>query len=64
MNNKLLITGGTGFFGKSLISFLKKSTNNYDIYVIARNPEKQYNNPIFNNGEFMMKFQYVSGWFS
>jgi dTDP-glucose 4,6-dehydratase len=36
---KILITGGTGYFGKSIISFLIK--NNFDlehIYILSRNP--------------------------
>lgn len=38
---KILLTGGTGFFGKSLLSFFKKNNPGLEkINVLSRYPEK------------------------
>ena len=50
---KLLITGGTGFFGKALLSYANDNNLQYDIYVMSRNPERIYNNEIFKNANII-----------
>ena len=41
---KFLITGGTGFIGKKLVSFLIQ--NNHEITILTRNNKKINNNSI------------------
>lgn len=50
---KLLITGGTGFFGKALLTYANNNHLQYDISVLSRNPEKVYGNAIFKNSKFI-----------
>ena len=50
---KVLITGGTGFFGKALVSYMRNHGMAYDIYVMSRNPERQYENPLFKHVKFI-----------
>ena len=41
MRKRLFITGGTGFFGKSILSMIKRGHyENYDFCILSRNPEK------------------------
>lgn len=50
---KILITGGTGFFGKALLTYANDNNLQYDIYVMSRNPEKIYGNEIFRNAKII-----------
>ena len=45
-SKKILITGGSGFFGKSILSFLKKESNLSKVIILSRNPDsiKKYFN--------------------
>lgn len=36
----LFITGGTGFFGKSILNYLNHSNYHFDVYVLTRNSRK------------------------
>ena len=42
MNNKLLMTGGTGFFGRALLRYHLSNPNKFeaDVFVLSRDPEK------------------------
>ena len=38
---KILLTGGTGFFGKSILDMVKRELlTGYDFTILSRNPEK------------------------
>jgi nucleoside-diphosphate-sugar epimerase len=56
---KILITGGTGYFGKSILAYL--GDNNLDIeevYILSRNPKKLAND--FNLKNFSFKITLVA----
>ena len=40
LGKKVFITGGTGFFGKSLLDFFKGNDINVEVTVLSRNPDK------------------------
>ena len=51
MRKKIFITGGTGFFGKSLLRFFQKNNLHlkYQLYILSRSPDiflKNYSNDI------------------
>lgn len=50
MSKKILLTGGTGFFGKSILDMVRrKELTGYDFTILSRNPEKFLQNfPEFN----------------
>ncbi len=61
--NKILITGGTGFFGKSILSYLSKNQkvcgDQTIFYILSRDPERFLaENPIF---AAQGMFQFIKG---
>ena len=58
-NIRLLITGGTGFFGKSILSyFYIKNPGIAKITVLSRHPEKL--NDVFDTKSFPFEIEYVA----
>jgi len=57
-NKTILITCGTGFFGKSIISYFKKENPRLKkIIVLSRNPQKLDN--IFNTNNFPFEIEHI-----
>ena len=56
-DKKILITGGSGFFGKSILSFLRKEINISKIIILSRNPSsiKKY----FNLNDFNFEIELI-----
>lgn len=56
-SKKILITGGSGFFGKSILSFLKKESNLSKVIILSRNPDsiKKY----FNLNDFNFEIELI-----
>lgn len=56
-SKKILITGGSGFFGKSILSFLKKELNLSKVIILSRNPDsiKKY----FNLNDFNFEIELI-----
>ncbi len=62
---KLLLTGGTGFFGKALLRYyLLSQSSDCEIYVLSRDPERflaghpefaGFNSPTFLNGDIKVR---------
>lgn len=57
-SKKILITGGSGFFGKSILSFLKKESSLSKVIILSRNPDsiKKY----FNLNDFNFDIDLIS----
>ena len=48
-NKKILVTGGTGSFGKNLISHLEKKFNPKKIIIFSRDELKSNDDRVFQN---------------
>ena len=55
----ILITGGSGFFGKSLLSFFSENNPGFEkVIVLSRNPEKL--DDVFDTKSFPFQIEYIA----